>query len=130
MGIGSYEQGRVSLHGNASLIRGGVSDEFTWAGAASVAASPRVTIAGEVLARHVTDLHDIDLVVAPHPTIAGVDTLRLAAGETATTLANAVAGVKWNITGMLVLGGHVAFPLLKHGLTAGITPTFGLEYAF
>jgi hypothetical protein len=29
-----------------------------------------------------------------------------------------------------VLGGHLAFPLLRHGLTATVTPTLALEYAF
>ena len=130
MGVGSFEAGRLSLHGNAGTIRGGVSDETTWAGAASIAAHPRLTISGELLGRHVSGLNDITLGAAPHPTIAGVDTLRLVSGVGGTTLANGVAGVKWNVNGTLVLGGHLSFPLVKHGLTAGFTPTFGLEYAF
>ncbi len=128
--IGSYEQGRLSLHGNAGVVRGGVSDETILAGAAAVAVRPRVTVSGELLVRSVSELHDLTLVSAPHPTIAGVDTLRLAGTEAGTTLARAVAGVKWNVTRTLVLGGHLAFPLLQHGLTASLTPTVGFEYAF
>jgi hypothetical protein len=130
MGVGSVEQGPVSLHGNAGIVRGGVSDEVTFAGAAAVAVHPRLTLSGEFLGRRVSQLHDIDLVAAPHPSISGVDTLRLVAGDTATTLADAVAGVKWNVGGTLVIGGHIAFPLVKRGLTAKATPTVGLEYAF
>lgn len=130
IGIGSLEQGRLALHGNASFLRGGISPEWSAAGAASVAAHPRVTISGEVVTRHVSSLHDFALSAAPHPTIVGVDTLRLTAGTAATTLASGVAGLKWNVTGTLVVGTHVAFPLAKRGLTAPITPSVGLEYAF
>ncbi len=130
IGIGSIEQGKFALHGNASFLRGGISPEWSAAGAASVAAHPRVTLSGELLTRHVSSLHDFALAAAPHPTIVGVDTLRLTAGTAATTLATAVAGLKWNVTGTLVVGTHVSFPLAKRGLTAPITPAVGLEYAF
>lgn len=130
IGIGSLEQGGFALHGNASLLRGGISPEWSASGAASVAVRPRVTASGEVLTRHVSALHDITLSSAPHPSIEGVDTLRLAAGTSAVTLASAVAGVKWNVTGTLVIGAHVSFALVKHGLTAPLTPSLGLEYGF
>ena len=80
--------------------------------------------------RRVSDLADLQFVSAPHPTIDGVDTFRLTPGEAGTTLANVIAGFKWNVQGTLVLGGHVAFPLVRHGLTAPVTPTFALEYSF
>ena len=130
IGIGSLEQGRAALHGNASVLRGGISPEWSAAGAASIAVHPRVTVSGEVLSRHVSALHETTLMAAPHPSISGVDTLRLTAGTAATTLTAAVAGLKWNVTGTLVLGGHVSFALAKRGLTAPLTPTIGLEYAF
>jgi hypothetical protein len=130
LAIGSFEDGRLGLHGNAAIVRGGVSDEVDFAGAASVAVSPRVTLTGEILARHVTELADITLAAEPHPTITGVDTMRLVTGTSATTLANALVGVKWNVTGALVIGGHVVWPLNNRGLTAPITPTLAIEYAF
>jgi hypothetical protein len=89
-----------------------------------------VTVSGEVLIRRVDELHDLQFVSEPHPTSVGVDTFRLIPSDTATTLANAVAGFKWNVNGTLVFGAHVAFPLVRHGLTATVTPTFALEYAF
>jgi len=128
--IGSFEEGRLGVHGNAGIVRGGVSDELTFAGAASYAMHPRVTLSGELLARHVPELRDIRLDARPHPTIAGVDTLRLVAGTSGTTLANAVAGFKWNVSRTLVIGGHVAWPLISRGLTAPLTPSLALEYAF
>jgi hypothetical protein len=75
-------------------------------------------------------LRDIALSAEPHPTIIGVDTLRLSGSPSALTLLTALAGIKWNISGTLVLGGHVAWPLAERGLTAAITPTVALEYAF
>jgi Putative MetA-pathway of phenol degradation len=131
MAIGSFEEGRLGLHGNAALVRGGVSDELDFMGAALFAVSPRVTISGELLARHLPDLAEILLSSQPHPTSDGVDTLRLVPGAGGgTTLATAIAGVKWNVTGTLVLGAHVAWPMGERGLTAPITPRVALEYAF
>jgi hypothetical protein len=130
MGVGSIDQGFVGLHGNAGIVRGGVSDEITFSGALSLAVQPRVTVSAEFFGRHVSELRDILLSAVPHPTILGVDTLRLAAGASGTTLMTALAGIKWNVTGTLVLGGHIAWPLAERGLTAPITPTIALEYAF
>jgi hypothetical protein len=130
MAIGSAEHGPVALHGNAAIVGGGVSSEMDLGGAASLAVHPRVTLSGEILTRHVSELHDIGLISAPHPTIAGVDTFRLAAGNTAATLASAITGVKWNVTRTMVVGGHLMWSLTNGGLTAPLTPTLAFEYAF
>ena len=130
MAIGSFEEGPLGLHGNLALVRGGIADEIDFAGGAAFAVHPRVTLSGELIARYVPDLHEIELAAAPHPTIAGVDTLRLMAGTSGSTLANAVAGVKWNVGGAVVIGGHLMWPFNKRGLTAPMTPTLALEYAF
>ena len=89
-----------------------------------------MTIAGEVLVRHVTDLQTIELAAVPHPSILDVDTWRLVAGDSGVTLSRAVAGVKWNATGRIVIGAHVAFPLAQGGLTAPLTPLVAVEYGF
>ena len=130
MGIGSVDSGRFGVHGNAGVVRGGVSDEVTFAGAVSAAVQPTVTLSGEVLGRYVSELRDVTLVSAPHPTFIGVDTLRLMSGSSGITLVTALAGVKWNMAGTLVLAGHVRIPLVERGLTASITPTLAFEYAF
>jgi len=130
MGIGSLEGGPVALHGNASILTGGISSEFDFAGALSVALHPRVTLSGETLVRRVTDLHALDLVSAPHPTLIGVDTFRLAPAVDPQTLALVVTGIKWNVAHTLVIGGHLNWSLLHRGLTAPLTPTLALEYAF
>jgi hypothetical protein len=130
MGIGSLENGPVSLHGNASMLTGGISSELDFGGALSVAVDPRVTISGETLVRRVSELHALDLVAAPHPTLLGVDTYRLAPGVDSETLAVVVTGVKWNVAHTAVIGGHLNWSLNHHGLTAPLTPTLTFEYAF
>lgn len=138
MGIGSLEHGPLAFHGNAALVTGGISSEYDFGGAVSVAVAPRVTASGETLIRRVTELHSLVLVSAPHPLLTGdpsrgiapVDTFRLSPSANAETLAGVITGIKWNVTHTLVIGGHLNWPLTRGGLTAPVTPTLALEYAF
>ena len=130
VGIGSIENARVGVHGNAAVVRGGASNEIDGAGAVTFAASPRVTLTGEVLYRRLSDLHDIVASIEPHPTIAGVDTLRLVPGMATPTLASAVSGIKWNAWGTLVVTGQVVWRLADGGLTAPFVPLLGFDYLF
>jgi hypothetical protein len=129
LGVASFESGRVGLHANGGIVRGGVSDETLLAGAVSAALHPRATFTAEVMRRHVSELRDFSLSGAPHPTVSGVDTFRLTAGPDAVTLVTAVTGLKWNVTDTLVLGGHLLWSLSDLGLSAPVTPTIALEYS-
>src|SRR4051812_1201016 len=82
LAIGSLEHARVGLHGNGSIVRGGVSDELDGSGALTVALSPRVTATGELLWRRLNDLHQMTAASFAHPTKTDppVDTLRLIPG--------------------------------------------------
>ena len=130
MGIASVEQGRVAFHANGALAFGGVSDEVDVAAAITVAVRPRLTLSGEALFRQVNDLAAIRLAGAPHPSIGGVDTFRLAAADEGVLVADAVAGLKWNAGRAIVVSGHLSFPLVRRGLTAPVTPTVSFEYSF
>jgi hypothetical protein len=130
MAIGSAERGLVGLHGNASFVRGGASSEIGGSGAVSVAPSPRVTVSAELLMRRLNDLHAITPAAFPHPSIAGVDTLRLVPAEGGSLLANAVTGVKWNPHATVVVTGQLWWRLRNAGLTARVTPTFAIDYLF
>jgi hypothetical protein len=130
IGIGSIERGRMSLHGNAAIVAGGISQEFDIGSGASVAVHPRLTLAAEILSRRVPELGAIDVTSAPHPALAGVDTLRLSRLPGAGTITNAVTGLKWNVTRTVVLGGHLMWSLTNGGLTSPVTPTLAFEYAF
>jgi hypothetical protein len=129
-GIGSVERGIAAFHFNGGFLRGGVSDELSAAGSASIAVHPRVTLVGELLSRYLWDLSEITFASAPHPTIAGVDTLRLTAGPAGRWLADALAGAKWNVASRIVIDAHVRWAVLQHGLTSSLIPTVGFEYAF
>ena len=128
--IGSLDRGPWGVHGNAGFVRGGVSDEADASGAVTYAVRPHVSVTGEVLVRHLSDLYGIQSVAVPHPTIAGVDTYRLLPTTNPATLSSIVAGVKWNVASTVVLGGKVLWSLRPYGLTAPITPTVSIDYLF
>jgi hypothetical protein len=130
LGIASFESGRFAFHGNGGFLRGGISDEIGVAGSASYAASPRVTIAGELLVRRIDALREVIVVTSENPSISGADTVRLVAGDQARTIVNAVTGVKWNVNGTMVIAAHLMWPLAHVGLTPRVTPTVAFEYAF
>jgi Putative MetA-pathway of phenol degradation len=129
-GLASYEPSNFAIHLNLGVAGGGVSNEISLGAAGLVAVSPRVTLSGEMLARRVSELRDLDLVAAPHPTIAGVDTYRLATGKGDNTALQLVSGIKWNVARTMVVGGHVRWSANHSGLTATLTPTVAFEYAF
>jgi len=130
MGIASAESGAVGAHANFSIVRGGVSNEIAGSGAITLAATPTVTVAGELLFRRLMDVQQITTVTADHPTSTGVKTDRLGPGLSSATLSSAVTGVKWNVSGTFVLTGEVLWRIGKAGLTAPFTPTISLDYLF
>jgi hypothetical protein len=128
--VGSFEPPRFGLHVNAGIAHGGVSNEATFAVAALAALHPRISVSGELLGRHASDLHGLAFVSAPHPTIAGVETFRLLPSADATSTMHVVGGLKWNAAGKLVIAGHVRLPVTDGGLTARVAPSVAIEYAF
>ena len=130
IGIAALERGPVMLSGNTGIVRGGVSSEVLFGGAAAIAVHPKLSITAEVLARQVDELRPIELSAQPHPTISGVETIRLVGGDPGRLIAGGVTGFKWNPTGTLVVGAHLRWNFTAAGLTAPITPSVALEYGF
>jgi hypothetical protein len=130
MGIASVDRGRAGAHANFAVVRGGVSDEIDGSGAITFAATPKLTIAGELLIRRLSDVRQVVAVSAAHPSSAGVTTERLVPGTAATTLSSAVTGAKWNAHKTLVLSGEILWRIGKAGLTAPFTPTISIDYLF
>ena len=127
--IGSLEHGRVSSHANAGVTIGGLAREVSYAGALAVAATGHVTVIGELIGRLIEGASGVTAVSARHPTLVGVETIRLVpAGSTLNSIAVA-PGVKWNITDTWVLAANVTVPLTNDGLTTRFTPFVGLDYA-
>ncbi len=129
-GLASAEAGPTSVHGNFTLGTGGVGREISYGGAVAVAATPQFTLVGEVVARHIAGVQRITEVIAPHPEIALVNTMRLVPDGQDQTTAYAVTGFKWNVAGTWLLHGHVLWPMTETGLTARVTPTVALDYSF
>jgi hypothetical protein len=130
MGIGSVENAKVGAHGNFAVVRGGVSDEVDGGGAITFAATPKLTVGGELLYRRLSDVRQVIAVSAAHPSISGVITQRLVPGATTATLSSAVTGIKWNARATMVLTAEVLWRMGKGGLTAPFTPTISLDYLF
>jgi len=103
---------------------------MNYRGAVTYTASDRVTLVGELIGRRLGDVGRITEARAPHPTIAGVDTIRLVTEDTSLSTGALVGGAKWNLTGTWILGGHAMVPMTDRGLRSGIVTLFGLEYAF
>jgi hypothetical protein len=129
LGVASFETGVLGLHANGGIVRGGLSDETILSGAMAVALHPRATLTTELMRRQVSALRGFELASAPHPSVNGVDTLRLVAGPDNSALMTAATGIKWNVTDTVVLSGQILWALNSRGLTAPATPTVALEYS-
>ena len=127
IGIGAIEQGPWMVSGNAGLLRGGISDEYTFGGAAAVAVHPRLSLTAEALARYLVELRPIELTARPHPTIADIETVRLAGGDPGRLIAGALTGLKWNPGGRVVIGASLRWHLTTGGLTAPMTPSLSID---
>ena len=128
--IGSLEVGRVSMHSEFGYSFGGLSRATDYAAALTVAASDRVTFIGEVLGRRLESGGRIVETVAAHPTLVGVETIRLTGVPEATYRALAVGSVKWNVTQTWLVSASILRSMTSAGLTARIIPSVGLEYSF
>ena len=128
--IGSFERSRVALHGSAGYSFGGTSDAVDVSGAITVAATPRITFTGECLARRLSISNELIDVVAPHPTLTGIETIRLSANEIATTRAVIVGGVRWNPGGRWLFSANILHPLTTSGLNARWVGSITIDYSF
>ncbi len=127
--MGTVEGDRMTAHANAGFAFGGLAEEVSYGFALSGAATPRLTVTVEALGRFVDTAGSIDTVTLPHPTLAGVETLRLSAGSSRLQTLTIAPGLKWNIADTWVLVASVGVPLNKGGLRAPFVPFVGLDYS-
>jgi len=128
--IGSFEKGRAALHADAGYSFGGLTDELDLGGAVTFVASRTVTLVGEFGARQLRSLGTLTDVTQAHPTLAGVDTIRLSSVKEQTTQATAVAGFKWNVAATWLVSANIVRSITTSGLYAKWIPTFMVDYAF
>jgi len=127
--IGSFDRGAVACHVNLGYIIGGLSDELDYRGALTVAGSPRLTWVAEVAGRRVNGLGTLTDTLSPHPTIPGVDTIRLTSLPHAAEQATAIAGFKWNPAATWLVSFYVVRALATSGLNAQWVPTVSVDYS-
>lgn len=128
--VGSYEPGRLALHGNLGLTRGGLLNEVGMRAAASFSPSLKVTLLAEVAGRHLTGIGRLTGQREPHPTVVGVDTFRLITSGASVNSGVVSGGVRWNVAGAWLINGGVTVPVVNHGLRPTPTILVGLERAF
>jgi hypothetical protein len=129
LGIGSWESGPIAADANGGFGVGGVSREVFWAGALTFAASPRVSVVGELMGRRLSGLNRLADVYQPHPVIAGVETMRWLPTEGGVHTAYLVTGGKFNIHGSWLLNASLLTRLTDTGLRSRFTPSIAIDYA-
>ena len=127
--IGSFERGAVAWDMNLGYTTGGLSDELDYRGALTVVGAPRLTWVAELAGRRVNGLGTLTDTVSPHPTIPGVDTIRLTSLPHAAEQAAAIAGFKWNPATTWLVSFYVVRALATAGLNAQWVPTVSVDYS-
>jgi hypothetical protein len=130
LAIGSLEGSHVATHVNLGYMVGGASREFNYGAALTVAPASRMTVVGEFIGRRVSDLHTLDPVYEPHPTVPGVETMRWLPEGNSVNQALLVTGAKWNLTRSYLLNASLLIRLTDAGLTARVVPSITLDYTF
>jgi len=130
IGIGSWEEGQLALYANGGVGVGGASKEVFWSGAATIAVTPRITVAGEVMGRWLADLSLVQDVYEPHPQMLGVETMRWLPAERGIHTTFLSAGAKWNFGGSWLLSTNLLIRVTDAGLRSRVTPAVSIDYAF
>lgn len=128
--IGSLEGPIVSAHVNGGFSFGGIGNELNYGGAVAVAATPVLTLSGELIGEWLNGGGEIVTSTAAHPRLVGVRTARLLPDGSSTNQIVLVPGMKWNLADTWVVTANVSVPLTHSGLTSPVTPFFGVDYTF
>lgn len=126
--IGSMERGRIAVHGSLGYSMGGGSEEVNYGGAVTLVGTPRLTIIGEIVGRRLNSGGRLTDVTEPHPTLVGVETIRLSATTQPTNRALFVAGFRWNVATRWLLSANVLRPMTSAGLNARWVTSVMIDY--
>jgi len=127
--IGSFERDRLGVHGTFGYGIGAPAKEVQYGGAVTVAATPRITVIGEYIGRWLSEGGRLTEVVDPHPTLAGVETIRLSAASESGTRGLVAAGVRWNVGSKWLLSASVMRAVTTAGLNARWVPAITFDYS-
>jgi hypothetical protein len=127
--IGSFERSWLGVHGSFGYGIGAPAKEVQYAGAVTVAPTARITLIGEYIGRWLSEGGRLTEVVEPHPTLAGVETIRLSATQEPTTRGLLATGVRWNVGAKWLLSVSVMRAVTSAGLNARWMPAVTFDYA-
>jgi hypothetical protein len=128
--IGSFERGRAGVHGDVGYAVGGFSDEWHYRGAAAFVAHPRVTVIGELLGRRPAATVQLIETREPHPSLIGVQTVRLTSEAGPANRVTVVGGVRWNFGAAWLLTASMLRPITRDGLRPAWVPAVTVDYSF
>ena len=128
--IGSVERDRIAVHGEMGYVVGDRSDALDYGAAISIVGGQRVTVGAEILGRRSATGGRLVESIEPHPSLTGVETIRLVGTTEATTRVLLVAGVRWNVAASWLVNASVLRSITDAGLTARWVTTIGLDYSF
>lgn len=129
LGIGSWEREPFAVDVNGGLGVGGASREQFWSGALTYAATPKVSVVGELIGRRFSSLTRVADVYEPHPVLAGVETMRWLPTGGGLQSVYLVTGAKVNVFGRWLVKANVLTRLTDTGLRAKFTPSIAFDYA-
>ena len=130
LAVASAERGVVSAHFNGGFTSSSLADQLHWRAALAVSVSPRFTTIGEFVGRRLSGVGGLDYISSPHPSLANVETLRLASVGSSLNSATVVGGFKWNVHSTWLVTGQLAVAATHSGLRSPVTAVFGLDYTF
>ena len=116
-----------------------VPDEINYTVGFILSAHPRLTLAFDAIGRTLLDVNRFGIVTQSFSfrtanggpvQMATRQALDVTDTKGDLNLLLGVAGLKFNLTGTLLLSAHVLFPLSDDGLRPEVTPVIGLDYAF
>jgi hypothetical protein len=128
--IASHESERLAVHGDVGYRLIGIADDVEYNAAVTVVGGARVTLVAEMVGRRSASVGRLTEVAQPHPSLAGVETLRLTALQEPTHRIVTMAGLKWNPAGPWIVSVNILRPLTSRGLNAGWVPTLAIDYSF
>jgi hypothetical protein len=127
--IGSFEREVFAVHGNLGYAFGGHTHEVEYAGSFTVAANDRLTLITEFIGRRLSSGGRLTDVVERHPSLVGVETIRLSGTPQATTRMQMGAGLRWNVAAKCLLSMSILRPLTTAGLNARWMTSLAVDYA-
>lgn len=127
--VASLERAGFAVHGDVGYAVGGRSNELQYAGALTIAATNRLTVSTELIGRRLGSGGRLVDLVSAHPSLVGVETIRLTGTEEATTRMQFGAGLRWNVASRWLLNLNLLRPLTTAGLNARWISSLSLDYA-